>query len=49
MLNTIAIRVNVAPKDGNFSFDISELETMFPNTTVDNDNNQEMVQNEVYL
>ncbi|XP_058736804.1 uncharacterized protein LOC131609164 [Vicia villosa] len=47
MLNTIAIRVNVAPKDGNFSFDISELETMFPNGTVDNDNNEEMVQKEL--
>ncbi|CAL5191821.1 unnamed protein product [Lathyrus oleraceus] len=35
MLNTIAIRINVAPKDGNFSFDIPQLETMFPNGTVD--------------
>ncbi|CAI8612421.1 unnamed protein product [Vicia faba] len=46
MLNTIAIRVNVAPEDGKFSFDISQLETIFPNGTVDN-NNVEMVYKEL--
>ncbi|CAK8541316.1 unnamed protein product [Lathyrus sativus] len=46
MLNTIAIRINVAPKDGNFSFDISQLETMFPNGTVDN-NHVDMVYKEL--
>ncbi|KAA3471236.1 Phosphoglycerate mutase family protein [Gossypium australe] len=30
MLNKEAIRVDVAPKDGNFSFDVPLLETMFP-------------------
>jgi hypothetical protein len=45
MFNSIAIRLNVAPKDGNFSFDISELEAMLPAGTVDN--NVEMVYKEV--
>ncbi|CAK8541318.1 unnamed protein product [Lathyrus sativus] len=46
MLNRIAISINVAPKDGNFSFDISQLETMFPNGSVDN-NHVEMVYKEL--
>ncbi|XP_058757598.1 uncharacterized protein LOC131630875 [Vicia villosa] len=41
MLNRINIRRSIAPKDGNFSFDISQLEDMFPNGSVDN--NTEMV------
>ncbi|KAK2360327.1 Phosphoglycerate mutase family protein [Trifolium repens] len=45
MFNSIAIRLNVAPKDGNFSFDISELEAMLPAGTVDN--NVEMVYKEL--
>jgi hypothetical protein len=45
MINSIAIRLNVAPKDGNFSFDISELEAMLPAGTMDN--NVEMVYKEV--
>jgi hypothetical protein len=45
MINSIAIRLNVAPKDGNFSFDISELEAMLPARNVDN--NVEMVYKEV--
>ncbi|KAJ4834794.1 hypothetical protein Tsubulata_030069 [Turnera subulata] len=35
MLNTEAIRQQSAPKDGNFDFNISELESMLPNGTVD--------------
>ncbi|KAL6981302.1 hypothetical protein U1Q18_022932 [Sarracenia purpurea var. burkii] len=35
MLNREAIRSNVAPKDGDFGFNISELEAMFPAGTVD--------------
>lgn len=35
MLNREAIRPNVAPKDGNFSFNISELEGLLPAGTVD--------------
>jgi len=46
MINSIAIRLNVAPKDGNLSFDISELAAMLPAGTVDN--NVEMVYKEVH-
>ncbi|MBA0736385.1 hypothetical protein Gogos_009945, partial [Gossypium gossypioides] len=35
MLNKEAIRVDVAPKDGNFGFDVPLLETMFPSGTLD--------------
>ncbi|CAJ2669922.1 unnamed protein product [Trifolium pratense] len=35
VFNNVAIRPDVAPKDGNISFDISELEAMLPNGTVD--------------
>ncbi|PPS00202.1 hypothetical protein GOBAR_AA20466 [Gossypium barbadense] len=35
MLNKEAIRVDVAPKDGNFGFDIPLLENMFPIGTLD--------------
>ncbi|EEF50287.1 conserved hypothetical protein [Ricinus communis] len=35
MLNTQAIRHDVAPKDGKFSFNISELEALLPSGTVD--------------
>lgn len=35
MLNREAIRPNVAPKDGNFDFNISELEALLPAGTVD--------------
>lgn len=35
MMNREAIRPNVAPKDGNFSFNISELEGLLPAGTVD--------------
>ncbi|KAI8545453.1 hypothetical protein RHMOL_Rhmol07G0041200 [Rhododendron molle] len=35
MLNTEAIRPNVAPKDGYFGFNISELEALLPAGTVD--------------
>ncbi|KAI5430452.1 hypothetical protein KIW84_034869 [Lathyrus oleraceus] len=44
MLNRINIRRNIAPKDGNFSFGISQLEAMFPNGSVDN--NYQMVYKE---
>ncbi|KAI5430448.1 hypothetical protein KIW84_034869, partial [Lathyrus oleraceus] len=45
MLNRINIRRNIAPKDGNFSFGISQLEAMFPNGSVDN--NYQMVYKEL--
>jgi len=45
VLNNVAIRPNVAPKDGNISFDILVLEAMFPAGTVNN--NVERVYNEV--
>jgi hypothetical protein len=45
MINSIAICLNVAPKDGKFSFDISELEAMLPAGTMNN--NVEMVYKEV--
>jgi len=45
VLNNVAIRPSVAPKDGNISFDISVLEAMFPAGTVDN--NVARVYNEV--
>ncbi|CAJ2669931.1 unnamed protein product [Trifolium pratense] len=45
MINSIAIRLNVAPKDGNLSFDISNLEAMLPIGTVDN--NVEMIYKEL--
>ncbi|XP_065859214.1 uncharacterized protein [Euphorbia lathyris] len=35
MMNTQAIRHDFAPKDGNFGFDISELEAILPAGTVD--------------
>ncbi|RDX66290.1 hypothetical protein CR513_54958, partial [Mucuna pruriens] len=35
MMNSRAIRPNVAPKDGNMSFDIAECEAMLPPGTVD--------------
>ncbi|XP_051129243.1 uncharacterized protein LOC127250127 [Andrographis paniculata] len=36
MLNTLAIRASVAPKDGRFSFNISQCEAVLPAGTVDN-------------
>ncbi|KAK4416054.1 hypothetical protein Salat_2712800 [Sesamum alatum] len=36
MLNSLAIRDNVAPKDGMFSFDINQCQAVFPAGTVDN-------------
>uniref|UniRef100_A0A2P2P2C5 Phosphoglycerate mutase family protein n=1 Tax=Rhizophora mucronata TaxID=61149 RepID=A0A2P2P2C5_RHIMU len=35
MLNTEAIRPDVAPKDGNFVFNIPELQAMLPDGTLD--------------
>ncbi|CAH9097164.1 unnamed protein product [Cuscuta europaea] len=35
MLNTQAIRANVAPKDGDFKFNISECEAQLPSGTID--------------
>lgn len=46
MINRIAIRLNVAPKDGNLNFDISECEAMLPVGTVDK--NVEKVFKEVH-
>ncbi|XP_009105525.2 uncharacterized protein LOC103831373 [Brassica rapa] len=37
MLNSMAIRPKVAPKDGKFDFKISDLEAMFPEGMVDRD------------
>ncbi|KAJ1388278.1 hypothetical protein SESBI_39251 [Sesbania bispinosa] len=36
LINSRAIRLNVAPKDGNVDFDISKCEAMLPPETVDN-------------
>ncbi|KAJ1388275.1 hypothetical protein SESBI_39248 [Sesbania bispinosa] len=47
MMNREAIRLNVAPKDGNWGFDISEREAMLPAGTVDN--NVERVYKELPL
>ncbi|XP_009138835.1 uncharacterized protein LOC103862881 [Brassica rapa] len=35
ILNTVAIKSDVAPKDGKFDFKISDLQAMFPEETVD--------------
>lgn len=35
ILNTVAIKSEVAPKDGKFDFKISDLQAMFPEGTVD--------------
>lgn len=35
MLNTIAIRETVAPKDWKFTFDISQCEAVLPAGTID--------------
>lgn len=45
MLNTIAIKPEIAPKDGKFDFMISDLEAMFPDGMVDH--NVEPVYKEV--
>lgn len=47
MLNSLAIRDNVAPKDGIFSFDIKQCEAVLPAGTVDN--TVEMVYKEVFF
>ncbi|KAF2607474.1 hypothetical protein F2Q68_00045149 [Brassica cretica] len=45
ILNSLAIKSNVAPKDGKFDFRISDLEAMFPEGTVDH--NVDMVYKEL--
>ena len=35
MMNSVAIWPEVSPKDGNFDFNISDLEAMFPEGMVD--------------
>ncbi|CAH8381107.1 unnamed protein product [Eruca vesicaria subsp. sativa] len=45
ILNSLAIKSDVAPKDGKFDFNISDLEAMFPEGTVDN--NADMVYKEL--
>ncbi|KAJ4884955.1 Phosphoglycerate mutase family protein [Raphanus sativus] len=45
ILNSLAIKSNVAPKDGKFDFKISDLEAMFPEGTVDH--NVDMVYKEL--
>lgn len=45
MMNSEAIRNNVAPKDGNWGFDVSEREALLPAGTVDS--NAEKVYKEV--
>lgn len=47
MMNSLAIRSNVAPKDGIFSFDISQCKSVLPAGTIDN--STEMVYKEVLL
>lgn len=47
MLNTVAIRRELAPKDGNFDFRLSDLEALFPEGMVDH--NVDMVYKEVNL
>lgn len=47
MMNSLAIRSNVAPKDGVFSFDISQCKSALPAGTIDNA--VEMVYKEVVL
>ena len=47
MMNSLAVRPNVAPKDGIFSFDISQCESVLPAGTIDN--TTEMVYKEVIL
>jgi len=46
MVNSKAIRPNVAPKDGNLRFDIAECEAMLPAEVVDK--NVERVYKEVH-
>jgi len=45
MLNSVAIRRELAPKDGKFDFTVSDIETMFPEGMVDH--NVDMVYKEV--
>ena len=45
ILNSLAIKSNVAPKDGKFDFKFSDLEAMFPEGTFDH--NVEMAYKEV--
>ncbi|KAG7566296.1 Histidine phosphatase superfamily clade-1 [Arabidopsis suecica] len=45
MLNSVAIRRELAPKDGKFDFTISDIETMFPEGMVDH--NVDMVYKEL--
>ncbi|KAJ4905314.1 Phosphoglycerate mutase family protein [Raphanus sativus] len=45
MLNTVAIRRELAPKDGNFDFRLSDLEALFPEGMVDH--NVDMVYKEM--
>nr|VDD62377.1 unnamed protein product [Brassica oleracea] len=45
ILNSLAIKSNVGPKDGKFDFRISDLEAMFPEGTVDH--NVDMVYKEL--
>lgn len=47
MMNSLAVRDTVAPKDGTFSFDISECKAVLPAGTIDN--TVEMVYKEVIL
>lgn len=45
MMNSVAIRRELAPKDGDFDFRISDLEAMFPEGMVDH--NVDMIYKEV--
>lgn len=47
MMNSLAIRPNVSPKDGIFSFDIAQCKSVLPAGTIDNA--AEMVYEEVIL
>lgn len=47
MMNSLAIRPNVSPKDGIFSFDLAQCKSVLPGGTIDNA--PEMVYKEVIL
>lgn len=47
MMNSLAIRPNVSPKDGIFSFDVAQCKSVLPGGTIDNA--PEMVYKEVIL
>lgn len=47
MLNSIAIRPEMAPKDGDFGFDLSQCEASLPAGTIDH--SPHLVHNKVFF